>query len=70
MGLEWGPLSFMSTLEELLERKSSGSVQKAGNTAVGICLSAEDGTNFVNKWGSLGIVLSRTQATEFNFCFM
>jgi hypothetical protein len=25
MGLEWGPLSLVSTIEELLERKSSGS---------------------------------------------
>jgi hypothetical protein len=25
VGLEWGPLSLVSTIEELLERKSSGS---------------------------------------------
>jgi hypothetical protein len=25
VGLEWGPLSLMSTIEELLERKSSSS---------------------------------------------
>jgi hypothetical protein len=36
VGVEWGPLSFMSTIEELFRRKSSGSGIEAENTAVGI----------------------------------
>jgi hypothetical protein len=36
MGLERGPLSLVSTTEELLERKSSGSGLKTEITAVGI----------------------------------
>jgi hypothetical protein len=36
VGLERGPLSLVSTLEELLERKSSGSGLETENTAVGI----------------------------------
>jgi hypothetical protein len=36
MGLERGPLSVVSTIEELLGRKSSGSGIKTENTAVGI----------------------------------
>jgi hypothetical protein len=36
VGLERGPLSFVSTTEELLERKSSGSGLKIENTAAGI----------------------------------
>jgi hypothetical protein len=36
VGLERGPLSLVSTTEELPGRKSSGSGQKTENTAVGI----------------------------------
>jgi hypothetical protein len=36
VGLEQGPLSLVSTIEELLERKSSGSGLETENTAVGI----------------------------------
>jgi hypothetical protein len=36
MGLERGPISLVSTTEELLERKNSGSGLKNENTAVGI----------------------------------
>jgi hypothetical protein len=36
MGLEQGPLSLVSTVEELLGRKSSGSGPETENTAVGI----------------------------------
>jgi hypothetical protein len=35
-GLERGPLSFVSTIGELLDRKSSGSSLESENTAVGI----------------------------------
>jgi hypothetical protein len=37
MGLERGPLSLVSTIEELLERNSSGFGLKTENTAMGIC---------------------------------
>jgi hypothetical protein len=36
MGLERGPLGLENIIEELLERKSSGSGLKTENTAVGI----------------------------------
>jgi hypothetical protein len=36
VGLERGPLSLVSTIEELFERKSSGSGLETENTAVGI----------------------------------
>jgi hypothetical protein len=36
VGLEQGPLSLMSTTEELLETKSSGSGLETKNTALGI----------------------------------
>jgi hypothetical protein len=54
VGLERGPLSLVSTIEELLGRKSSGSGLETENTAVGIRprgtpLSAKVGTNFSEK---------------------
>jgi hypothetical protein len=36
VGLEWGPLSLVSTIEELLGRKSSGYGLECRNTAVAI----------------------------------
>jgi hypothetical protein len=36
VGLERGPLSLESTIEELLNRKVSGPVYKTENTAIGI----------------------------------
>jgi hypothetical protein len=36
VGLEQGPLSLVNTIEELLERESTATVQKSENTAVGI----------------------------------
>jgi hypothetical protein len=69
--LERGPLGLVSTIEELLERKSSGSGVTAENTAVGI-----RGTFYPQKLAltsptsvcrSVGIVRSRTEATEFSF---
>jgi hypothetical protein len=35
LGLEWGPISLVSTIEELLGRKSSGSGLENRDTAVG-----------------------------------
>jgi hypothetical protein len=62
VGLERGPLSLVSTIEELLERNRSGSDLESRDTAVGIrCadyatsyISAKVGTNFANKRRWLG----------------
>jgi hypothetical protein len=75
VGLERGPLSLMSTTEELLERKSSGSGLEI----------REYGRRYQSRWPrgtlypqnleltsptigsrSTGIVRSRTEATEFS----
>jgi hypothetical protein len=74
VGLERGPLSLVSTTEELLGRNCSGSSLENQD----YCrwdpprwphdtpLSAKVGTNFsYNSCRSVGIVRSRTQATEF-----
>jgi hypothetical protein len=76
LGLERGPLSLVSTIEELLGRESSGSgleirdYGRRGSAALttGHHLSTEVSTNFLTSGGrSVGIVRSRTQATEFSF---
>jgi hypothetical protein len=61
MGLGRGPLSLVSTTEELLDRKVAAPVQKTENTAVGIRhadhvapLSAKVGNHFADKRRSLG----------------
>jgi hypothetical protein len=72
VGLKRGPLSLVSTTEELLERrKVAAPVQKVEISAVG----ADYATPSIRKKltltspasgrGSVGIVRSRTQATEF-----
>jgi hypothetical protein len=77
VGLELGPLSLVSTVEELLGRNSSGSGLESQEYGCGdpLCsprdtpLSSNVGTNFADKrslW--LGIVHLRTEATEF-VCF-
>jgi hypothetical protein len=61
VGLEQVPLSLVSTIEELLERKSSGSSLESRERGRGksvtlttLCpLSSEVGTNFADKWLSL-----------------
>jgi hypothetical protein len=61
VGLERGPLSLVSTTEELLERKSSGSGLENRNygrkesvtLTIWHPLSAKIGTNFADKWRSL-----------------
>ena len=75
MGLERGPLSLVSSIEELLEYKSSGSgLENRDSTAVGnryadyvtplypqkLALTSPTGGG-----RSVGIVRSRTEATEF-----
>jgi hypothetical protein len=62
VGLERGPLSSVSTIEELLERRSRGSGLETGEygrrdpslSTLVTPLSAKVGTNFADKWLSLG----------------
>jgi hypothetical protein len=61
VGLERGPLSLLSTTEELLDRKAAAPVYRTENTAVGIRhvttwnpLSAKVGNHFADKRRSLG----------------
>jgi hypothetical protein len=66
VGLERGPLSLVSTIEELLGRKNSGSGLKSENTAVGIRHADHAAlTSPISGGRSVGIIRSRTQATEF-----
>jgi hypothetical protein len=62
VGVKWGPLSLVSTTEELFERKSSGSGLETDITAVGIrridhatpLYPQKADTNFADKRRSLG----------------
>jgi hypothetical protein len=74
VGLERGPFSIVSTIEELLGRNSSGSCLENREYGCGDLLSwprntlylQKVGTNFANKRRSLGrIVRLWTKATEF-----
>jgi hypothetical protein len=76
VGLERGPLSLVSTTEELLGRKSSGSCLETENTAVGICHADHVAPSIPQKLAitsptsggrSVGIDLSRNQTMEFSF---
>jgi hypothetical protein len=74
VGLEWDPLSLVSTTEELLGRNSIGSL-KTKNKAMGIhcndhrtpsiCKMALPSPTSGSR--SVGIVRSRTKGTEFFF---
>jgi hypothetical protein len=74
VGLERGPLSLVSTIEELLERKSSGSglenrdYGRKGSAALTMWHSPQKLalTSPTSGSRSVGIVRSRTQATEFS----
>jgi hypothetical protein len=76
VGLEWGLLSLVSTIEELLERKSSSSGLENREYGCGDPLCWPRGTLYPQKLAltsptsgrrSVGIVCSRTQATEIFF---
>jgi hypothetical protein len=76
VGLERGPLSLVSTTEELLDRKVAAPVYKIENTAVGIRHADHVAPSIRKKLAvtsptsggrSVGIVRSRTQTMEFSF---
>jgi hypothetical protein len=75
MGLERAPLSLVSTIEELLGRKSSGSGLESREFGCGNPSRWPRGNLYPQKLAltsptsggrSVGIVRSRTQATEFS----
>jgi hypothetical protein len=75
VGLERGPLSLVSTTEELLGRKVAAPVYKTENTAVWIRYADHAAPSIRKKFSitsptsggrSVGIVRSRTQAMEFS----
>jgi hypothetical protein len=77
--LEWGPLSFVSTIEELLERKSSDSGLEGPEYGRRDPSCWQRCTLYPRKVAltsptsggrSVGIVLSRTQTTKFVFLFV
>jgi hypothetical protein len=76
VGLERGPLSLVSTTEELLERKSSGSGLEIREYGSRVPSRRPRGTLYPQNLAltsprgggrSVGIVRLRTHATEFNF---
>jgi hypothetical protein len=71
VGLERGPLSLVSTTEELLDRKVAAPVKKTENTAVGMIHLADHVAPSIRKsWQShrsVGIFHWRTQTMEFLF---
>jgi hypothetical protein len=76
VGLERGPLSLVSTTEELLDRKVAAPLYKTKNTAGGIRHADHVAPSIRKSWQSLrrqaavarsGIVRSRTQTMEFSF---
>jgi hypothetical protein len=78
VGLQRGPLSLMSTIEELLERKSSGSSLESREYGRRDPSHWPHGTLYMQKLAltsptsgccSVGIVHSQTQATEVFFFF-
>jgi hypothetical protein len=76
VGLERGPLSLVSTIEELLERKVAAPDYKIQTTVIGIRQAVHVVPLYPQKLAltspisgghSVGIVHSRTQAMEFLF---
>jgi hypothetical protein len=64
VGLERGPLSLVSTIEELLERKSSGSGLETENTVVGSGHADHVAPSFHKRWNYL-----LRQAKRRSFCW-
>jgi hypothetical protein len=73
VGLDWGPLSHVSTIEELLERTSSGCCLESQEYGRRDPLRWQSDTLHLQKLAltsptsgglSVGIVRSRTKATE------
>jgi hypothetical protein len=50
VGLERGPLSLVNTIEELLERKSSGSGLESKNMAVGTRYADHEAPSTRRSW--------------------
>jgi hypothetical protein len=78
VGLEWGPLNLMSTIEELIGRKSSSSGLESREYNHRDLSRRPCGTFYPQKLEltsptsgscSFGIVRSQTQAMEFSFIF-
>jgi hypothetical protein len=67
VGLERGPLSLVSTIEKLLERKSSSSDLETENMAIWICHADHVVPSILYRLVS--IVCLRTEAMEFSFSF-
>jgi hypothetical protein len=76
VGLERGALSLVSTIEELLGKKSNGSVLESREYGRGDPLRWSPNTRYAQKLAltsptsggrSVGIVRSRTKATKFSF---
>jgi hypothetical protein len=76
VGLERDPLNLMSTIDELLERKSSGSGLESREYGRRDPSRRPRGTLYPHNSAltsptscgrSVGIIRSRTQATEFSF---
>jgi hypothetical protein len=79
VGLERGPLSLVSTTEELLGKESSGSDLESREYAVGIRHADHVAPSIRKKLAltsltsggcSVGIVRLRIEATEFSFCYL
>jgi hypothetical protein len=78
VGLERGPLSLVSTTEDLFDRKVAAPVYKTENTAVRIHHADHVAPSIRKKLAitsptsggrSVGVVRSRTQTMEFSFSF-
>jgi hypothetical protein len=77
VGLERGPLSLVSTTEELLDRKVAAPAYKTENTVLGISHADHAAPSIRKKLaitsptsgGIVGIVRSRTQTMEFSLFF-
>jgi hypothetical protein len=60
VGLEQGPLSLVSTTEELLDRKVAAPVLKTENTAVGIRHADHVAPSIRKSWQSLQAAVARS----------